>query len=1363
MKAGLGELVLPDVDKPVCIGIDSVAGFQKSKFRGRSGNVARVADRELCMKCSLWGFASLIDGNVASNVVSWRTSSFGLMAAALLLVFQNPASAQLAGTGAISGAVVDPSGAVISGATVTAINSGTNVRTTRTTTSSGDYNVTPLTPGNYVVTVTARGFQKFRQENVTVNALATVTLNVKMTVGEATETVTVTSAPPLLDTTDATLGAVMDNEMYSNLPLLMGANGNNDQRRATDFEYLMPGVQQNYTNGNPTDNSGIVNGSGPKGGVSDIYLDGLDMPAADGVGDPRFTWTAIGVDSIDQFQVQTAGYSAQYGGQGVQNYSVKSGTNAYHGSIYEYLRNTMFDAWPFTAKTPTLNGQGQTVAGGIKPREIMNEFGIVLSGPIWKNRIFLFGNYGQFRNQNGAVYSALTIPTAAMLGYSATGQRLGYADFRGYAAANGGVHIYDPATQVPNCASCARQQFSGQVNGVPTPDVIPASRISKASDYYNKFLLPYESLANQTLYTNNLTYGTPTGLANWYSTGRIDFAQSSRNELSFIVAFGRQSSTGLNSGSGLLPPFNTSQTYHPVTTVDMIKDVFTISPNVINQFNVGFGRYQSDSVTPNWQTKYAAATAGIPNMPAGQAAGGFPKVTFSGTYSNPEGSPGKAQWGGYSFNDKINNTYNVMDNVQWVHGKHNFTFGEQYVDMQFNYVVVVSPSGPMGFQFSSAQTAAFTSGTSTNSKTGSAVASYLLGAVNSSSTTADVPGLGTRWRDPSFWAEDDYKATQNLTINLGLRWDIFPSIQEAHNYFSFLNPNETNAITGNKGTLEFAGSGDRHTYCDCSSPAPTYMKNIAPRFGISYALNPKTVVRGSYDVAYARGNWTDGSQSGSPSTLGFSPSASAPGGVSSAPAFYWDNTACAAGTNNGVPCGWTGSIKAPAPPAGGASLAEYGTGNTTTLGKSSTSLTYFDPYRGSRTPEFENWSFGIQRELTRDMSLTVSYVGSQGHFIGGGPPNPYTTNHLTRAYAAMAGYNWDGTTATPCSGASCGYDASGSISTLLAAQSTIGALAAASGLGFKAPNPYTKATYYNKNSVYQYYVQYPQFNGVSDTTTFTGNTAYHALEISLRQRNSHRLNFMLNYTYSKSIDDVGTFRVYDNPRLDRSLSASDQPQNLTSTAVYQLPFGHGHFGGDNFWANAFGGGWRLSGIFSYHSGTPLTVTGTGCGGSSILNQCMPNVVAGVKARVGDYGKNVTADPNSPNYYAKASYLDPAAFYVNSSCGSAKNATSCPGYGTNNGQLVYVGNGPQLYVPGNAPRVGADNVWSMSGYDLDLGLKRIFALHESLKLQFEADMRNVTNHVIWGAVNGGVGGSSYGTVTSVANQPRSTQFAARLMW
>ena len=139
----------------------------------------------------------------------------------------------------------------------------------------------------------------------------------------------------------------MENDMYSALPIEMGAYGQPDQRRATDFAFLMPGVQGNNTNGNPTTNTGIVNGSGSRGAVSDVYIDGIPFVRAGGNGDPRYVWTAMSVDAVDQFQVQTSGYSAIYEGQGIQNYTIKQGGTKYHGSVYEFFRNTALDTWGF--------------------------------------------------------------------------------------------------------------------------------------------------------------------------------------------------------------------------------------------------------------------------------------------------------------------------------------------------------------------------------------------------------------------------------------------------------------------------------------------------------------------------------------------------------------------------------------------------------------------------------------------------------------------------------------------------------------------------------------------------------------------------------------------------------------------------------------------------------------------------------------------------------------------------------------------------------------------------------------------------------------------------------------------------------
>ena len=186
------------------------------------------------------------------------------------------ARAQLAGKGEVKGTVKDPTGAVVAGATVTATEVSTGVSTTRPTNSSGLYDISPLDAGVYVVTVTAAGFEKQTQADVHVNALEIADYDPVLTVGSSAETVTVSTAPPALETGNAVLGATMEQDMYSALPIQMGGGGNYDQRRATDFAVLMPGVQGNETNGNATTNTGVVNGSGSRGAASAVYVNGLE-------------------------------------------------------------------------------------------------------------------------------------------------------------------------------------------------------------------------------------------------------------------------------------------------------------------------------------------------------------------------------------------------------------------------------------------------------------------------------------------------------------------------------------------------------------------------------------------------------------------------------------------------------------------------------------------------------------------------------------------------------------------------------------------------------------------------------------------------------------------------------------------------------------------------------------------------------------------------------------------------------------------------------------------------------------------------------------------------------------------------------
>src|SRR5262245_58225830 len=331
-----------------------------------------------------------------------------------------PAAAQIGGGGTIKGTVTDPSGAVIPNAAVTATNTATGVEDRRQTTSSGIFAIAPLAAGTYKVTVNASGFRSAIQDQVVVDALTTVELTLKLEVGTTTESVTVEAVAAELNTADPRMGQTIRNEMYTALPLAMG-NGN--PRNPAAFIYLMPGVQEGGT-------FGFVNGG--QSFSKDVYLEGLPITDAVRQGESRALQFAVSVDAVEQFQVETSGQSVEFNGQGSENYVIKSGTNQFHGSLYEYFRNTVLDARGFFAPT--------------RPQQNQNQFGFTFGGPVLKNKLFFFGAYDVYRYRVATAYQFVTIPT----------MRMRNGDFGELPVA-----IFDPATTASVNGVNTRQPFAG--------------------------------------------------------------------------------------------------------------------------------------------------------------------------------------------------------------------------------------------------------------------------------------------------------------------------------------------------------------------------------------------------------------------------------------------------------------------------------------------------------------------------------------------------------------------------------------------------------------------------------------------------------------------------------------------------------------------------------------------------------------------------------------------------------------------------------------------------------------------------------------------------------------------------------------
>lgn len=1252
-----------------------------------------------------------------------------------VLIFTiKPAFAQTGGQGAIQGTVTDPSGAVIPNATITAMNMATRVSTMRTSSSDGLYQISPLQPGHYTVTVEAQGFQLFTQENLSVDAMHVTSLNVKLNVGTAAEQVTVTTAPPALDTTNPTLGGIMENETYENLPVLMGGQ----QRDPTAFATLMPGAQ-------PGARTPVI--SGTSNYLAEVYLEGIPLTTASQQGDNRNIFNSVPVDAVDQLQLLTSSMPAEYQGAGLLNFTIKSGGDKYHGTVFDYIRNTMFDTWGFTAPGATQkNAAGQTVPAP-KPDEHQNEFGFTIGGPapFLRKKLFLFGAYDRYHGRSGVHPNTLTIPTMKMRD----------GDFSELLAANGGpgFAVYDPTTQAACTAHSTtgpcRYQFgygpgagagpAGNPVQTGAPNVVPANEVSPIAKYMEQFL-PTPSNSNLT---GNYLGGVPTGYDNWEYVIRADLDLTDKQRISAVTTNGDRRNvpyTVGNNGIVLPVPYLNGSKAEIAVHIADVEHSYVITPHLVNQAKFGFVNFGGPPVTNSTQgvKQYEAVTAGITNLPPGQASEEFPGASFAGADAQSTWTANGASGATYT---SVSDTYTAIDNLQWVKGRHSMTFGFQYQWLQDNASTYDGPSGVVPINYSTNETAQL-NGSNFVANSGYSYASYMLGAIGSTSLTIQqFSVLGGRYHPFAPYFQDDYQVTPKLTVNLGLRWDYLPPYQEAQDRFSFLNPNMANPATGTMGALQFAGHRGAGFSCNCSTPVHTYYKNWGPRVGFAYSVNDKTVVRGGFGIFYSHAGGVGGRAGAATGTgqLGFSVSPSFTDSTAG-PAFYLNNSTYFSGIGMAnTDFGGPGYVL-PTPLGPSQAAQSLNAGNYVSGGKyvaASSGPAYADPYISGRAPTFNFYNFGIQRAITQSLTLAVNYAGSQSHFIAPSSSNirGYWANQLDPKYLALG--------------------------SLLAKPATAANVAAAQAIvpGITAPAGFEAAAALSpKATIAQMLVAFPQYTGVTDIWgQNSANASYNSLQVSAQQRLSHGLSLTVNYTYSKQLDDAGTFRsgfaipgsaiatgkAWKADRIERSVSALSQPQGLAAYGVYQLPFGKGSIAGNNLLVRTLAGGWQLSGIFTYRSGAPLTITSGNCTSSSLpgQGQCMPDYNPSFhgSARVnGSWAKGTTwANLGTPADSKINGYVNPK---LAQQTGAFQN--SAP------------------YMLGDVARTRALNLWAPSAYNLDASVRRTFDLVEGVKFIFEADVTDLTNKVTFGGISTNVNSSNFGAPTSASGN-RDWQFAGRI--
>jgi hypothetical protein len=1308
---------------------------------------------------------------------SWASAARFLFALAICLGWAAfPAAAQTAGDGAIAGTVTDSTGAVVAYAKVEATNKATHIVTARVSSSAGYYTISPLQPGTYSVQVTAKGFETLKQENLVVDALSALSFNPALVVGAASQTITVTAAPPVLQTEDATLGMTMENETYANLPILM----NGAQRDPTAFATLTPGSQTGSR-------LPVIGGTGNY--LGQLYLEGMPAETVSQQGDNRLVSLTMDLDAVDQFQLLTSSPPAEYMGAGAENFTMKSGGLKYHGQVTDFVRNTVFDSWAFTAKGATVkNALGATVSAP-KPIEHQDELSATVGGvvPFTRDKLFFFVAYDKFHYRHQANPALYTIPTTLMKQGNFT--ELNGNVGTGYTSNTGNPAIlFDPTTSTCNGTACSRTPLqSGGVNNIiPSNEISPIAQAMQA-------LLPAPT--NPSVLINNYLGSVPQGYDNHVIDWRVDFDLNAKHRISSVGAIGVEnylnnySSGGSGATAyGYIPgPYVGGDLANIYPKDYVVGDTFTISPNLVNQLKFSYTRFfQNIHDATAGVSAWGPTAMGITNLPGGQASQEFPGAQFGATGGNT------TQLTGWTMNSNSGatqlttpNNFAITDNLQWLRGKHSLTVGMTYQFQEINNANPATYTGVLDLAYNAYSTANFAakSGVQTNSLSsgsGFSYASYLLGAVGGSTGGGGSPSIvlqpvsevGGRYKPASPYVEDVYKLSPKLTIDVGLRWDYLPPYHEVKDRWTFLNPNLTNGITGTPGMLQFAGNyGGAGVSCNCKTPVQTYWKNWGPRVAFAYEYNPKTVIRAGYAQVFSQGGGVGGRGGAYQGTgqTGFNmtaigPAESLTGGTSAGPSFYLNNST-AFGTDGLSNTSLFGpGFNYPSAPTPGVAAQELNTGfylNSSNVFQPASSVSYADPYLSGRAPELEMFNAGFERSITPTMTLAVNYVGNESHFIidstsAGANARGYWNNQLDPKYLAALGGVMT-SAGTP----------------LLTAQATPANIAILQAAMPSAPTPafYTAAgAVSSKATIEQMLVAFPQYSGVSDTWGNVDNFSYHSLQITLDQRTSHGLTFNVNYTFSKNIGDDGTFRSgFDIPaaaisngtkswkqdRIERSFTTISIPQSLHAFGVYQLPFGKGHIGNDSLLVRWLAGGWQISGIYQLNTGMPVAVVWNGCSSTNYpgQGQCMPDLSSSYTQKNAHINGKWGSGPNGTNACnlgigagcVAVQYLDPNAF--------AKPQTFTTSAGASSG----------VYMIGNAPRTRPLQLRNPAFWDLDTRVSRTFPIHNSVQFIFDAACLNTWNHVNFGNPSPTWGSSAFGTITGTASNyyPRDFQFGGHL--
>jgi hypothetical protein len=825
--------------------------------------------------------------------------------------------------GSIVGVVTDGTGAMVGKATVTIRDIDRDVAFTTTTNETGSYSQRHLIVGHYQVRVEAPGFRTVVETNVNVSVDAEVRLDVKLQLGEMKEVVSVSSESPLLKTERSDIAITYDQKAVNELPML--------NRRFSNFSLLTPGVVMQSGGPNSTESENPmgsyrleVNGH-MYSGVAHL-LDGTDNH------DSVLAYQVINptLESVTEAKVTTSAFDAEFANAGamVVSSQTKSGTNQLHGSAFEFLRNDHLQARdPFSQAQPIYGANGRTI-----PVTIWNQFGVSLGGPIKKNKLFYFGDYQGTRRRTGGS-KVVWVPTA--------GERAGDLN-------DLGINIFDPSG---GAAPAGRSQFLG--------NVIPPSMIStQARALINLLPAPNKSAApNQPNYQGSgsiaLQEDSFNGRVDHYTTTKLHvFGRYSqqRFDMTSPAIFGLAGGTGFDASNFAGTSY--SLNYSIAAGFD-----YVATPTLVTDFRFGFFRYHVD-VNPLGLETTPAKDAGIPGLNLGTPiTGGMPSFVGLGT--------------SFGFGLGVNNCncpllenqhqFQMANNWTKSMGNHTIKFG---ADIRHAYNLrVPSDNHPSGaLTFGATQTQGPSGG-------GSGFASYLLGSVASFARNVesayDAAEMQNRF---FFYGQDTWRVSSKLTLNFGLRWEIYRPEY-------VVGPGKGANISPLTGEVLVAGASGVSDSLNVSIPP----KAFAPRLGIAYKINDKTVIRTGYGRGFDQGIF--GTLFGHNVTQNLPVLAI----QNLTPAFSYQSVFTLA---QGPTAVTDPAALLAAQPKGPNGRPIQPNGFTTDIVPSP-----------QRVPTIDTWNFAIQRQLTSSTSLEVAYVGTKGTHEPPAYNGYYNSNEPT-----LAGY-----------------------------------------------------------------------------------------------------------------------------------------------------------------------------------------------------------------------------------------------------------------------------------------------------------------------------------------------------------------------